>query len=97
MAKALAVSRKGDLIELDGGAFRLERVVLTVEGEARPDDAPDTYKVYRRLDTDGKSPDQNGVMQPTSYTYRYEQVGEPFHAESEEAAIDEAQRLAREG
>lgn len=107
---AVSVSRKGDLIELGAnGAYRLEQAVLvaptgdearhpTLAVAAADEEAPPRpWKLYKRTDTDGKTPDGEGVDQPTTYTYRYDLVGE-FIADDEEAAITEAKRLiAAEG
>ncbi len=95
-------TRKGDMIEFNGGEFRLERVVLTAEGEARRDDGEGVFKLYRKVETaegtdaDGNptrvTPDGEGVDQPTTYLYRYEPAGE-FTAADDDAAITEAKRL----
>jgi hypothetical protein len=104
----VSVSRKGDLIELGAnGAYRLEQAVLVApDGDeachptlaaAADEEAPARpWKLYKRVDTDGKTPDGEGVDQPTTYTYRYDLVRE-FVADDEEAAITEAKRLIAGG
>jgi hypothetical protein len=104
----LQVSRKGDLIELGaGGAYRLEQAVLvapngdearhpTLAEEATDEETPSRpWKLTRRVDTNGTTPDADGNEQPTAYTYRYDPVAE-FMADDEEAAIKEARRLISE-
>lgn len=88
MAKAPKVTRKGDVIELDGGAYRLERVVIRDEGPAVDDPNP-TYKLYERVDATDDT--------ETSYTYRYEPVGDAFDADDDDAAINEAASLMAKG
>jgi hypothetical protein len=83
----MRVTRKGDLIEIGGGAFRVDRVNtfgLAGEGDAEPTDA---WRVYRRVDV---SDDPE-----TTYEYRYEPVGADHG--SEDAAVAAAKRLHGEG
>ena len=97
MAKSVTASRKGDMVEFNGGDYRLERVVITEPGAAVHDDGAGTFKLFRKVDNetkvvDGEETLVNADGDPTTYTYRYDVVGE-FTAADDDAAETEAKRL----
>lgn len=67
-------------------------------GEADDEPVPVLYRLYKRADTNGvhADPHKDGEEGPTSYTYRFDPIGE-FEAIDDDAATTEAKRLIAEG